>query len=106
VFSKLGAQVAAMMILAGDIGATNTRLALFDANGGGPQKLTTYESAAHGGLDEIVAEFLAAHPAEPRSACFGIAGPVEAGVCTATNLAWNVDAGRARRAPRDPGRCR
>jgi glucokinase len=80
------------MILAGDIGATNTRLALFDANGGGPQELTTYESAAHGGLDEIVAEFLAAHPAEPRSACFGIAGPVEAGVCTATNLAWNVDA--------------
>jgi glucokinase len=79
------------MILAGDIGGTNTRLALFEGDGGGPQQLTTYESAAHGGLDEIVAEFLSVHPAEPASACFGIAGPVETGVCTATNLAWKVD---------------
>jgi glucokinase len=79
------------MILAGDIGGTSTRLALFDDGDGGPQHLTTYESAAHGGLDEIVAEFLAAHPAEPRSACFGIAGPVEAEICLATNLAWTVD---------------
>jgi glucokinase len=79
------------MILAGDIGGTSTRLALFDRDGGGPQQLTTYESAAHAGLAEIVVEFLTAHPAEPRSACFGIAGPVEAGRCAATNLAWTVD---------------
>jgi glucokinase len=80
------------MILAGDIGGTNTRLALFDADGGGMRHLSTYESAAHGGLDEIVLAFLDTHPVGPTSACFGIAGPVEAGVCTATNLAWNVDA--------------
>jgi glucokinase len=80
------------MILAGDIGGTNTRLALFDGDGGGPEQLTTYESAAHGGLDEIVAEFLTAHPADLASACLGIAGPVEDGRCAATNLAWTVDA--------------
>ena len=80
------------MILAGDIGGTNTRLALFDEGDGAPQHLTTYESAARGALDEIVAEFLAAHAAEPASACFGIAGPVEAGACMATNLAWTVNA--------------
>jgi glucokinase len=80
------------MILAGDIGGTNTRLALFDVDGGAPQDLSTYESAAHGGLDEIVAAFLHSHPAEPASACFGIAGPVSNGRCAATNLAWEVDA--------------
>jgi glucokinase len=80
------------MILAGDIGGTNTRLALFGGDGSGPQHLSTYENAAHGGLDEIVAQFLAVHPAEPGSACFGIAGLVSDGRCAATNLAWEVDA--------------
>jgi glucokinase len=80
------------MILAGDIGGTNTRLALFDADGEGMRHMSTYESAAHRGLDEIVTAFLDDHPAEPASACFGIAGPVSDGRSAATNLAWEVDA--------------
>ena len=80
------------MILAGDIGGTNTRLALFDVEGGGPRHLTTYESGAHEGLHHIVARFLETHPSELRSACFGIAGPIRDGRCAATNLAWTVDA--------------
>jgi glucokinase len=83
---------AGTITLAGDIGGTNTRLALFHGDTDGPQHVTTYESGAHAGLDEIVADFLATHPAQPASACFGIAGPVRDGRCAATNLAWQIDA--------------
>jgi glucokinase len=79
-------------ILAGDIGGTNARLALFDAAGTSPAVTEVYPSAEHDGLGEIVEAFLATHPAEPLAASFGIAGPVRGGRTTGTNLAWEVDA--------------
>jgi glucokinase len=93
-----------MIVLAGDIGGTNTRLALIDCKAGeasGRPIFTTvaeqtYPSAAHGSLDAIAEIFLAAH-AKGRAidrACFGIAGPVENNICRATNLPWVID-GRA-----------
>jgi len=89
------------VVLAGDIGGTNTRLALFEVGLGDPLFSHTYPSAAHTGLDVIVEKFLAAARAtSPRlekpleRACLGIAGPVEGNVCRATNLPWVVD-GRA-----------
>lgn len=92
-----------MIVLAGDIGGTNTRLALFQAEPGPPDGEATftslvertYPSAAHASLDTIsetfVAEFgtRAAHKVE--SACFGIAGPCENNMCRATNLPWVID---------------
>jgi glucokinase len=80
-------------ILAGDIGGTKTNLALF--NGGAPGEplaLDTYSSQAHEGLEPMVQAFLAKHPADVTSACFGVAGPVRDGTSAdATNLAWPVD---------------
>lgn len=93
-----------MIVLGGDIGGTNTRLALFEVKDGTPHAELierTYPSASQSSLDAIADKFLkearAALPAlgkEPERACFGIAGPVEGNVCRATNLPWVVD-GRA-----------
>jgi glucokinase len=80
------------MILAGDIGGTHTRLALFDGDPHEPVALTAYPSRKHAGLDEILAAFLAGHPADLEGACFDVAGPVRDGRVKTTNLPWIVDA--------------
>lgn len=86
------------MILAGDIGGTNTRLGLFDAAGLEPAALGIFPSREHGSLRELVAAFLEAHPERVDRACLGVAGPVEDGRrVDATNLAWRVDADDLRR---------
>ncbi len=82
------------MILAGDVGGTNTRIALFGDDAQTPVFHETYPSRSHDGLDEIVRLFLAAHPAELDAACFGVAGPVLDGRTETVNLAWPVDAAR------------
>jgi glucokinase len=80
------------VILAGDIGGTNTRLALVDADPQRPVALKVYPSAGHASLEEIVRSFLADHPAALDAAAFAIAGPVRNGRVQVTNLSWSVDA--------------
>jgi glucokinase len=80
------------MILAGDIGGTSTRLALFDTDVRTPVSIEMYRSREHAGLDEMVLDFLAHNPGEVESASFGVAGPVRGGRVEMTNLAWPVDA--------------
>jgi glucokinase len=80
------------MDLAGDIGGTHTRLALFDPGTAEPVALELYSSPDHSGLEPMLREFLAAHPAKVERACFGVAGPVRNGHVQTTNLPWPVDA--------------
>ncbi len=80
------------MILAGDIGGTNTRLAFFD--GPQPREIQVFGNAKYPSLAAIVTEYLAAHQQTIEAACFGIAGPVRHGVVEATNLPWKVHAGQ------------
>jgi glucokinase len=82
------------MILAGDIGATKTRLALFASGPARSDSLSerTYASQEYPGLEVIVREFVKAAGAAIESACFGVAGPVKDGRSSTTNLAWVVDA--------------
>src|SRR3989442_875109 len=82
------------MILAGDIGGTKTRLALFAPGPGrsDPVSERTYSSQEYPGLEVIAREFLRAAGAAIESACFGVAGPVKDGRSSTTNLAWVVDA--------------
>ena len=94
------------MILAGDIGGTNARLALFDVQNGNVQKddaensqfklvhIEIFPSRNYSGLDEIVSEFVRAARVHPAQACFGIAGPVQNGRVAASNLPWTVDSSR------------
>jgi glucokinase len=82
------------MILAGDIGGTNARLALFEPTPGAMRQVAeqVFRSAAFKTLDEIVAQFVQAHPGKIEAACFGIAGPVKAGIAVTPNLPWTVRA--------------
>jgi glucokinase len=82
------------MILAGDIGGTNTRLALVETMAGELRIVAekTFPSRERSSLEGTVAEFLALHHCDLAGASFGIAGPVRDGRCEATNLPWVVDA--------------
>lgn len=79
------------MILAGDIGGTHTRLALFE-NGQIVGEEKKYPSHQYTNLEDIVLEFL--QKEQVPKACFGIAGAVRGGVCKATNLPWIIDSKR------------
>jgi glucokinase len=82
------------MILAGDIGGTNTRLALVEAAGDELRIAAekTFPSRERTSLEAAIAEFLSHHNCNLTRASFGIAGPVRNGRCEATNLPWVVDA--------------
>jgi glucokinase len=84
------------MILAGDIGGTNARLAYFEPQNGRLRLVSerTYPSREHSELGEIVVQFLDDSGAHPDAACFGIAGPVRNGRVEATNLPWAIDQSR------------
>jgi glucokinase len=83
-----------MHIVAGDIGGTSARLALFDASGAVARLIerVTYPSRAHPGIEPILADFLAALAIKPAVIALGVAGPVRDGVCRTTNLPWQLSA--------------
>ena len=81
------------MLLAGDIGGTRTRLALYDESTGALRRAasTQYESRSASTLEEIVVRFLqeSGNP-DTTAACFGVAGAVVGGKVRTTNLPWQV----------------
>ena len=81
------------MILAGEIGATRTRLAAFDKEGSRLKVVVekTYLSQEHGSLSEIIAAFIQAEGIAVHSACLGVAGPVRRGRSKISNLPWLID---------------
>lgn len=81
------------LLLAGDIGASNTRLGLYPLNGDHrtPLRVGTYKGNEYSGLGEILHDFLGEDSDAVVAACFGAAGPVVAGRVKLTNLAWIVD---------------
>jgi glucokinase len=89
-----------MKILAGDVGGTNSRMAVFEERGGKLDVLWSkaYPSKDHASLVEVVRA--ASDEAGQRidAASFGVAGPVQNGVCRATNLPWVVEASDLARA--------
>ena len=82
------------MILAGDIGGTNTRLAIVERSESGHLRIvieSTFRSTEYDGLHKIVQEFLGRQEVKPQAACFGVAGPVHDNRCKTMNLTWVVD---------------
>lgn len=79
-------------VLAGDIGGTHARLALFQVTAEKPVLVTetVFSSAEYDGLEPIVQEFLREIGETPDRGCLGIACPVEGAVCHAPNLEWDV----------------
>ena len=82
------------LIIAGDIGGTSTRLALFEPTDGRPRIAIekVYRSREFPGLEEIVQLFIAENRVRVAAACFGIAGPVRAAEVQTPNLPWTVRA--------------
>ena len=81
------------MILAGDIGGTNTRLAYFDSNLNKCRE-EVLANAGHANFTEIVEAFVKSTPPGEKleRATFGVAGPVKGGCASMTNLPWKLDA--------------
>lgn len=81
------------MLLAGDIGATNTRLAFYSAEKGlfQPQFETAYENRDFKNFDDLLEIFLKQHNVEFSGICLGIAGPVVNNKVNITNLGWDID---------------
>jgi glucokinase len=81
------------MILAGDIGGTNARLAYFQPQNGSLQMVSekVYPSREHSDFSEIVEAFLKDSGTRPDAACFGIAGPVRNGRVETSNLPWIIE---------------
>lgn len=84
------------MILAGDIGGTNARLAYFQPQNGHLRLVSerVFPSREHSELGEIVSEFLQDSGTRPEVACFGIAGPVRNGRVETSNLPWVIEQSR------------
>jgi glucokinase len=81
------------MILAGEIGATRTRLAAFDTEGSRLKLVVekTYLSQEQAGLSEIISTFIRSEGIAVHRACFGVAGPVRRGRSKISNLPWTID---------------
>src|SRR5437763_4352417 len=84
------------MILAGDIGGTNARLAYFQPQNGHLLMVSelVYPSREHREFGEIVTKFLDDSGTRPEAACFGIAGPVRNGRVETSNRPWVVEQSR------------
>jgi glucokinase len=78
------------MILAGDVGGTNSRLALFSGTPSRPvaEVIEIFPSSAHDTFRHIVRRFRATHDQLINAACFGVAGPVRHGKALLPNLDW------------------
>jgi len=82
------------LLLAADVGATKTNLALYAVADG---VLTAVDEAhlvneGYPGLEDVVRAFLRDRTDLPSAACFGIAGPVADGRSQMPNLGWLIDA--------------
>ena len=87
-----------MKVLAGDVGGTKTLLWLAEVADSTCQKLyeRRFDSHSFSGLIQVINAFLDSLPAtssaDIQAACFGVAGPVRAGLAKITNLPWQLDA--------------
>ena len=85
-----------MAILAGDVGGTKTRLALYEGTpttGLRRGVVEKFDSREASSLEDIIVAFLTRHGAtgSVSAACFGIPGPVVKGTVRATNLPWVLE---------------
>ncbi len=85
-----------MILLVGDIGGSNSRVALF--NDGAKLIDRTYASTDFPALDNVIEKFLEearkalGQGVRPDRACLGVAGPVENDTSRVTNLPWFIEA--------------
>ena len=81
------------LVLAGDLGATKTSLALYRAAAwpGPPLRRQTFRNRDFTGFDSLLSAFLAGGQPMPTAVCLGVAGPVLDNAVRMTNLAWSIE---------------
>jgi glucokinase len=82
------------MILVGDIGGTNARLALTEAGSTEPLQEWRVATADFSGFESVLAAYLDETRATITAGCLAVAGPIQDGGRSArlTNLPWTIDA--------------
>lgn len=82
-----------MLILSGDIGATNTRIAFIETAKSPSliQKKFNFINTNFNGVQEIIEHAITISKLYPYLIGLGVAGPVHEQICTITNLSWKVD---------------
>lgn len=85
-----------MVVISGDMGGTNTRLQLTSHKDGNTEIIFTrkYRAADYACLSEVIRTFIGESNIDPSSieaACLAVAGPVENGAVTFTNLPWVIN---------------
>jgi len=83
-------------ILAGNIGGSKTKLALFEYSNG-TLKLRVhekYDTKRFSNFYIIVKNFLESINVKPSAACFAAAGPCFDNICKMTNVPWTIDAAK------------
>ncbi len=86
------------LLLAGDIGATKTKLAIYQTATGyaPPLRQQTLQNTAFESFDTMLTAFLGEEQPRPSLACLGIAGPVRTDTVRLTNRNWLIDAAALR----------
>ena len=86
------------VILAGDIGATKTVLALYRSDIAQGKALEkgllaeeTFRNKDFSDFSDLINSFFAGRQEQPARACFGVAGPVRKNRVRMTNLDWHLD---------------
>lgn len=83
------------LFLVGDVGGTNTRVAM--ARGGTvlPETIRRYSNRDFANLAPVLRQYRSDEPGpDPLGACVAVAGPVSDGKAELTNLDWSIDATR------------
>jgi len=78
-------------ILAGDLGGTNCRLAIFDSNFVIVEQ-SFYKCKDYDGLEAMVSDFITRYNGSLEYACFGVPAPVFEGFSQLIDLPWEVRA--------------
>lgn len=79
------------VLLAGDIGATKTVLALYERWPAPPSAKQSFRNAEYADFYALLACFLRSASLRPRMACMGVAGPVRENQVLMTNRKWSID---------------
>ena len=87
------------MLLVGDIGGTNSTIALVSEKNGtfALRRKERYATQELDGIDEVINRFQESAGADWRDisrCCLSAAGPVRDGICRMTNVPFSIDAGR------------
>ncbi len=87
--------------LVADIGGTNTRVALAEGTRLLVRTVKRYQNVEHSSLEAVLRRFLHDEgDVDCAGACVAVAGPVNEGVATLTNVNWRIDTGMLARASR------